>query len=292
MPPGDELSLQLPGLRLAARSFGRDDGPRVLALHGWLDHADSFTPLAERLASRHVVALDLPGHGRSEHHPPGYGYLFVDQAARVVQAMDALGWARCTLLGHSLGGALAAVVAGTIPQRVERLVLLDALGPLVEEPEGAPGRLAQALDQERSTARRKERVYPTLEDARAAWDRARFAMAPVARAALFERAVRRTPRGVAWAADPRLRLPSRLRLTEAQVQAFLRAIQAPTLLVVPASGVLADLPPERLAARRACVPHLHEVSVPGGHHAHLSHVEAVAGAIQAFFGAQPGEDAT
>ena len=289
MSPGREITLQLPGLRLAARSFGPDDGPRVLALHGWLDHADSFVPLAERLAGHRVVALDLPGHGRSGHHPPGFGYLFVDLAARVAQAMDALGWERCALLGHSLGGALAAVVAGAVPQRVERLILLDALGPLVEAPEGAPGRLAQALDQERSRARRKERVYPTMDDARAAWDRARHAMAPVARAALFERAVRRTPRGVGWAADPRLRLPSRLRLTEAQVQAFLRAIRAPALLVVPTSGVLAGLAPERLAARRACVPHLLEVPAPGGHHAHLSHVDAVAEAVRAFLGSEPGE---
>ncbi len=288
MPQADARTLQLPGIRLAARSLGTAGGAPVLALHGWLDHADSFVPLARALDDCHVLALDLPGHGRSEHNPPGVPYLFVDLAARVVQTLDALGWARCTLLGHSLGGALAAVVAGTVPERIERLVLLDALGPLVEAPEHAPARLADALARERALAARRERIYPSMDDARAAWDRARHAMAPAARAALFERAVRRTARGVGWAADPRLRLPSRLRLSEVQVQAFLRAISAPTLLVVPRAGVLVERTPAELAARRACVRDLREVTVPGGHHAHLSHAQDVAAPIQAFLRATGG----
>jgi pimeloyl-ACP methyl ester carboxylesterase len=59
----DERRLALPHLALAAREWP-GDGPKVLALHGWLDNAASFDPLLPLLPDVHAVAIDLPGHGR------------------------------------------------------------------------------------------------------------------------------------------------------------------------------------------------------------------------------------
>ena len=53
--------------RLTALRCGAVGQPRVLALHGWLDNAASFLPLAARLPALDLVMLDLPGHGRSGH---------------------------------------------------------------------------------------------------------------------------------------------------------------------------------------------------------------------------------
>ena len=64
-----DIELQLPHIRIAAREWGDPEGEPVLAIHGWLDNAASFDTLAPLLAELHLVALDLPGHGRSQHRP-------------------------------------------------------------------------------------------------------------------------------------------------------------------------------------------------------------------------------
>ena len=66
--------IRLPGGRggLAALRGGDPQGPKLLALHGWLDNAASFAPMAAHLAAFDLVALDLPGHGASSHRAEGY----------------------------------------------------------------------------------------------------------------------------------------------------------------------------------------------------------------------------
>ena len=60
-----ERTFDLRGLRVAAIEWGADGARPVLALHGWLDNAASFARLATLLDRLHLVAIDLPGHGRS-----------------------------------------------------------------------------------------------------------------------------------------------------------------------------------------------------------------------------------
>jgi abhydrolase domain-containing protein 6 len=113
---------------LTALRSGTPGGPKLLALHGWLDNAASFVPLQSHLSAFDLVALDLPGHGGSAHRARGYDYVFVDWIHDVLDALDALGWERATLLGHSMGGGIAALVAARHPQLVQRVALLDAAG--------------------------------------------------------------------------------------------------------------------------------------------------------------------
>ena len=76
----EEVRLALGHIELAAHLFAPEDGLPVIALHGWLDNANSFARLAPRLKGLRIVALDLAGHGYSEHRPPGAGYALADYA--------------------------------------------------------------------------------------------------------------------------------------------------------------------------------------------------------------------
>ena len=70
----EEIRLSLGHIELAAHLFGPEDGLPVIALHGWLDNANSFARLAPRLEGLRIIALDMAGHGHSGHRPPGAGY--------------------------------------------------------------------------------------------------------------------------------------------------------------------------------------------------------------------------
>jgi 2-hydroxymuconate-semialdehyde hydrolase/2-hydroxy-6-oxo-octa-2,4-dienoate hydrolase len=97
----------------------------LLLLHGTgRSVADWQEGLAARLARRHrVVAVDSYGHGASDRaHDGAYGIaLWAEQA---IDVLDALGIAHATVVGHSAGGAVAAIVAADHPERVDRAVFI------------------------------------------------------------------------------------------------------------------------------------------------------------------------
>jgi pimeloyl-ACP methyl ester carboxylesterase len=105
------------------------DAPVVVMLHGFTGSKENWYPLAERLRGRYRLLIpDLPGWGESERKP-GDDYGFAAQAARVDAFIRALSPHRpVVLLGHSMGGGIAALVAARYPQQVARIGLLDAAG--------------------------------------------------------------------------------------------------------------------------------------------------------------------
>jgi len=112
-----------------------------------------------------LVALDLTGHGRSEHRPPGIHYHFVDFIPDVVAAADALGWNRFALLGHSLGGGIASFVAATLPERIDRVAMIEGLGPPTSDPADGPANLRKTIQQMDALPHKRPPVYANLEAA-------------------------------------------------------------------------------------------------------------------------------
>ena len=274
--------LRLEGARgeLAALRGGQAGGPPLLCLHGWLDNAASFAPLAPWLAAFDWVALDLPGHGASAHRAPGYDYAFVDWIHDVLDALDALRWPRASLLGHSMGGAIASVVAAAAPERVHRLALVEALGPLAGAAGAAGTRLREAVAARRAAAGRPARVIPDLETA-VAMRLAATKMDAAAARLIVERNLRPVAGGFSWRSDPRLTLPTHVRMPEEAVQAILRELQAPTLVVA------ADPPPAYFdaavrEARLACVRDVRLQVLPGGHHLHMEQADVVGPLLRDF----------
>jgi pimeloyl-ACP methyl ester carboxylesterase len=293
---------KLAALRWTAPPQGADAPVRVLALHGWLDNAASFAPLAPHLVGDDgghargidLVALDLPGHGASAHRAPGYDYAFVDWIHDVLDALDALGWERAVLLGHSMGGGIASLVAASVPARVERLALIEALGPIGGRVEDAVTRLRTAVAARRvadaatrgGNAARLVRTLPSREvaiDARLAAS----AMTREAAALIVDRNLRAVPPedgkpgGVAWRSDPRLKLPGHVRSDEATVQAWLGAIECP-VLVLAADPAPPYFSPSIRDARVHALRDGRVVEVAGGHHLHMEQAEAVAAVLRPF----------
>jgi len=116
----------LDGLTLHYVSAGR--GPAVVLLHGLGGFAESWRRTVEALAPRHtVIALDLPGFGHSAKPQAHYGLGFFADA--LGGFLDGLGLGSVSLVGHSLGGAVAVTYALTHPSRVERVALVSAVVP-------------------------------------------------------------------------------------------------------------------------------------------------------------------
>lgn len=279
-----ELNLELPHQRVAARAWGDPALPPMLALHGWLDNAASFDTLAPLLCEHfYIVALDLPGHGRSDWRPAGVWYHYVDYLSDVIAVAGALGWRRCSLLGHSLGGTVASVLAASRPAMIEHLLLIEALGPLAGDPEQALTQLQRALDQRDAFEEKSLRVFPAQAHAIAARRQAN-GLSEAAAAALVTRGIKAVPGGFSWSSDPRLTLASATRYSEAQVLAMLRGVQTRSLLIL-AQPEQPYLSREMIERRIAAVPAMTVRRLPGSHHLHLENPQPVAAAILEFLSA-------
>jgi pimeloyl-ACP methyl ester carboxylesterase len=273
-----EFSVALPSLTLRGQRWAHrsDDSsrPPLLVLHGWLDNAGSFALLAPQLTDRYqVIALELPGHGHSDHLPDGAHYHFLDHVRVVLAAAAALGLARFDLLGHSLGAGIASLVAAAAPERIGRLLLIEGLGPLGDDGTLTLHRFREGLAP-RVWPGKPLRTFGEAEQAVSARARASGLRAELARP-IVERGLRQVADGWQWRSDPRLTQPSPLRLAEAQIHALLRGIAAPTALLL-AEPATSYLPGASMQQRAACVAAIRVSHMAGGHHLHLEHPDAVA----------------
>ncbi|MEO8365444.1 MAG: alpha/beta hydrolase [Pseudoxanthomonas sp.] len=277
----EEVGFDIPFGRIAGLRSGNPQGPKVLALHGWLDNAASFLPLAAHFPGLDLVMLDLPGHGRSAHLGAGADYNLLVTLNAVLDVADALGWEHFAVLGHSMGAGIGSILAASLPQRVTRLVAIEALGALAETPERTTTRLREAVAAARALASKKLRVFPDLAAPIRARMQANQLSEPSARL-LVERGIVPVAGGFVWSSDPRLTLPAMQRMTEAQVRQLIAGIECPTQVV------FADPPqsylPEPLRSDRAALLPRGELKVlRGSHHLHMDTPAAVAAAIGGFF---------
>lgn len=278
-----ERKFELAGLTLAACEWGEPGGLPVLALHGWLDNAASFEPLAAQLHGCHIVATDAAGHGFSDSRSLDSAYNIWQEVGDAMDVADQLGWSRFTLLGHSRGAAVATLFAGTFPDRIEHLVLIEGAAPILARPEDAPANLARALEESRQLRDKRGRVFP--DRATALEQRAQgFTPVEIATAErLASRSLREVPGGFQWHADQRLKATSELKLSPDQAAAFTRRVAAPTLLFMATKSPFAERPEfQRFIAEYAT---LEVVTVPGGHHMHMEGGEiAIAERMRSFIG--------
>jgi pimeloyl-ACP methyl ester carboxylesterase len=179
-----------------------------------------------------------------------------------------------------MGGAIATLVAATYPERIRRLVLIEALGPLARPADACVVDLRRAIDARLALHDKQLKVHSDRDSARRARMHAN-GLSEAAADALIERALMPAPGGYVWRSDPRQTLPTPIRGTEAQYLGILDAISAPTL------AIFADPPTQYLTGRDAeqrlaALAAQQVLRLPGSHHLHLEDPAPVAGAIAAF----------
>jgi pimeloyl-ACP methyl ester carboxylesterase len=277
----EEVGFDITLGRLTGLRAGNRQGPKVLALHGWLDNAASFVPLAEQLPDLDLVMLDLPGHGRSAHLGRGAEYTFVVTLNAILDVADALGWERFNLLGHSMGAGIASLLSASLPQRVTRLVAIEALGALADAPGRTTTRLRDSMAAARGFPSKGLRVFPDLTAPIRARMQANQLSEPCARL-LVERGVVARGDGFVWSSDPRLTLPTLQRFTEPQVRELIAGIECPTRVIF-ANPPQVYLPEPLRSERAGLLPQGELIVMQGTHHLHMETPVPVARVIDGFF---------
>lgn len=276
-----EYKLELGGTQCSIVEWNPDAEHIIFALHGWLDNLATFETLAAQMPKHRIVAFDFPGHGHSDHISAGASYHFLDGLYLIDDLRAHFQLESVSLLGHSMGGAIATIYAAIEPAKVDKLVLIEALGPVTSAAEKAHETLAMSLSQRRALKNKEKPVYQ------------RFSLALTARAMvsaikpelikpLVERALTHVENGYTWRADARLRTTSALRMSEPQLRSVLPKIACPVLLIEAESGYLQLADAEYIQARKPLVKQLQVEMLPGGHHLHLESPEVVASKINQF----------
>lgn len=277
-----ELRFNVNGMSFAAQEWGDPTQLPVLALHGWLDNAASFFALAPRLKNLHIVALDMAGHGQSDHRSGQMAYTPWDDINDVFAVADHLGWERFALLGHSRGAIIGTLAAGTFPERFIALGLVEGLLPEPARSEDAPKQLASAIKGLRVQQQKTPSIYPDLSIAIKARERGMFPLGHAAAKALTERGVVAQEGGVSWSTDPRLLAPSMIKLSREHLHAFINHVSAPIKLLLAEDGL-----PKLYANYLEEVKQFPQVDyelLSGGHHLHMEQeVDVIAEKLNAFF---------
>ena len=233
-------------LSLNAWHWGDPANPPLLLVHGGLDHARSWDWIARELAADwHVVAPDLRGHGDSDWASAS-GYPMMNFVYDLGEIVRQLGWDRFTLVGHSLGGNIALRYAGLFPDRIERLVSIEGLGPspdmLAKRVEkGIENRLRDWFDDVRVASGRSHRAYASVADAEARMRAANAHLSEDQVRHLTEHGLRRDgeggevgggkgERGWRWKFDPMIRAWCPLDITQDEIHALWGKIACPTWL--------------------------------------------------------------
>jgi len=250
----------------------------VVLVHGFLDFAYGWHEVAPLLGA-HVVAVDMRGHGDSDRVGAGGYYHFMDYVADLDDVIRRVARERVIVVGHSMGGGIAAYWAGARPERPAALALLEGLGPPDQRDVDVAARAGLWIDGWRG-ARRAFRPMASLAAAAARLRKHDPLLGDALALRLAEHGTRVTDDGLVWKHDP-LHLtqgPHPFRL-DAAAQ-FWRRIACPVLVVDGAESTL-NLSDADRAARRAELRDVRHVVLPGAGHMMQRHQPTALAALLA-----------
>ncbi len=271
-----EHTIEANGLRLHYLEWGKAPSPTLLLIHGGSAHAHWWDFFAAAVADRYrVVCPDLRGHGDSGQPEPAR-YEIEDYVADVAAVVEATGARRLAVVGHSMGGAVAAAYAHRAGDAVEALVLVDMRVRTGAGSRRYLERLAQVphpVYSSRAEGVRRFRLLPSAHGA------SRPVLEHVAAHGLRDLAGGRSTPKFARAALAAAALRD--------VSAELGALSCPLLFVRGAHSTAA--PPAAAAEVCAVAPQARVVEIPDAHHhVMLDNPQAFERAVAGFLDAALG----
>ena len=273
MEPRD-IEINIGRMSFSGQEWGDPDGKPLIALHGWLDNAASFAPLAPFLEGVRLIAIDQAGHGRSSHRAEEMDYSIWSYVEDVIDIADNLGLESFSLIGHSMGAIVSTMTSAILGDRVEKSIMLDGLFPMPRRAENSPAAL-KAYIEERKAFRKGKTVnrFRTMEHAVRVRCLGQFPVSRDSSAILVERALYMDGDAWTWRTDPRLKLPSPIRFTEDQALAFAQQMTCDAHMLYAQTGYIDAL----LEPYRERLANVQFYPMPGSHHFHMDgQTEAVA----------------
>ena len=264
-----EVAFQTDNGRIAGVEWHAPEGaPVIIALHGWLDNAASFIPLANHLKAYRLIALDLPGHGFSDHKTQTDFYALSDYTRAVSQAISTMEIGPYWLLGHSLGAIVSSLMALTEPD-LKGIICLDAIGGLPRAPEDVATAWKDAMAAIQNFKPRKP-SYPTFEAAVTARENSALPVSQAAAILLCSRGLEHLPDGRwTWRNDKALMLPGAVRWDEQATLNLLSAIETEVLVIMADSGWMIKMDTAMIERRFSALTNARVEFIPGGHHFHM-----------------------
>ena len=259
----------------------------ALLVHGYMDAGSTWDLVAPRLvqAGLRVLAPDLRGFGHGGRAPEPSYYHFPDYIFDVADLVDTcLGATPLFLVGHSMGGTVASLYAGSFPERVTKLALLEGVGPPDNPVEVAPVRMRRWIDEVRAV-RGKGASPRSIGTREAALRRLAANHTGVDVEILRHRLphlVRDMEGGeVTWANDPLHKTVSPMPFFAATYKAFAKCVTCPVLHV--GGGDTGYHPPDE-AERLAAFANLTRVDIAdAGHMMHWTRPDVLADHLTRFW---------
>ncbi|EWH09609.1 alpha/beta hydrolase [Catenovulum agarivorans DS-2] len=256
--------------------------PTLLCIHGWLDNSESFVPLAKYLDDYQLIIVELMGHGHSDHRSLDAHYHLIDWVYDLKLFCQQVQISELYLIGHSLGGAISAVLAASEPQLVKALILLESPGAFTQpEHELATNvhlafesRIKMADKRVKSATKRPKNLLPALVQMRVEKNH----LAAEYAEALIKRNLYIEANSFSWRSDARLQTLSPIRLTPGQAQEILAAIQSPVTICLAGNGyqVIKNTIEKHLDYFTKCQVKYFD----GAHHFHMPQAQPLAQYIQ------------
>ena len=278
------VAFEVDGLTYSGLEWGRPDAPLVIALHGWLDNALSFSILAPQLKGLRVLALDLSGQGWSTHRSQDATYHIWDDIPQLMGILEQLGATSVGVIGHSRGAAIAVLLAAALGERCAHLVLLDGLLPHPIDEASIPEQFMRAQRDKREENKYRSRTFSHIDEFVAA--RRKLGFSDESARLLAPRALRAGADDtlLELTHDPRLNHASAIKLTSAMCDALYASVNAKVLVLVAEEGLFLRLGSEVADKAVSTMPYAELKRVPGGHHTHMeAGSRAVAESINQFF---------